>query len=153
MKKILIIILLLSLPVVTSTHTAPIMIMADPVYPYGITDRTLYAFALFESNFNPAAVNPYTGARGLLQILPPMIDEANRIARLRGLPHHYTWDDAWEPRYSIEIWHLVMSERNPEGDLAKAVQIWFGIGVQYDYMTWREYLEGINFLLRENFEM
>ena len=108
-------------------------------YPFGISDTMLLSFIRLESNFNEQAVNPVTGARGILQILPVMINEANRLQSLLGNPIQYTWDDAWSVEKSIEIWYLVQNYHNPDYNIQEACKIWFGRGVQYDGMTWIEY--------------
>ena len=108
-------------------------------YPFGIEDHSLLSVMWYESRFNKTAVNPVSGARGVLQILPIMINEANRLRRLQGSDIRYTWDDAWDVEKSIEIWYLVQNYHNPDYDLQKACMIWFGRGVQYDGKTWREY--------------
>lgn len=112
-------------------------------YPFGIEDTVLLSFIRLESNFNEKAVNPVTGARGILQILPVMVAEANRLQAIHGKSLVYTWDDAWDVAKSIEIWYLVQGHHNPDYDLQRACQIWFGRGVQYDGMTWREYHEKV----------
>ena len=116
---------------------------ATITYPFGIEDTVLLSFIRLESNFNEKAVNPVTGARGILQILPVMVAEANRLQTIYGHSTVYTWDDAWDAQRSIEMWYLVQEHHNPQYDLQKACQIWFGRGVQYDGMTWREYHQKI----------
>lgn len=107
--------------------------------PFGINDMVLLSFMWYESRYDSTAINPVSGARGVLQILPIMIEEANRLQKLYHSPIRYTWDDAWSVSRSIEIWYLVQQHHNPDYDLQKACQIWFGKGVQYDGMTWVEY--------------
>lgn len=111
----------------------------EPIYPFGMADYMLRAFVKVESNFNENAVNPVSGARGILQILPVMIKEVNRIL----VTEKYTWDDAFDAKKSIEIWYIVQGYHNPEYTLEKACQIWFGIGIQYNGWTWVEYLSNV----------
>jgi hypothetical protein len=119
------------------------ILASDPIYAYNITDPVLRAFIDFESNYIERIVNPYSGARGLLQFMPDMIKEVNRICKLKGITKRYTWRDAYYPDKSIEMWYVVMHHRNPEYDLTKACKIWFGIGVQHDGMTWVGYKKEI----------
>ena len=112
-------------------------------HPFGIEDTVLLSFIRLESNFIDTAVNPVTGARGILQILPIMVEEANRLQAIYGGLTRYTWDDAWSVSKSVEIWYLVQGHHNPDYDLPTACKIWFGRGVQYDGMTWREYHEKV----------
>lgn len=110
------------------------------LHPFGITDHQLLAVVWLESRFEERAVNRITGARGILQITPKMIKEVNKILQryeIRWL--RYSWKDAWDPLKSIDIWYLVQTYRNPDYDLKKACQVWFGTGRQYDGMTWRDY--------------
>jgi len=115
--------------------------LPQPLHPFGITDDILLAFVKVESNFDKYAENPITKARGILQITQVMIDEANRIVGWQK----YTWDDAWSPEKSIEIWYLVQNYFNPEYGIQKAAQIWFGVGVQYDGLTWERYYAMLKF--------
>lgn len=112
--------------------------------PFGIEDPVLLAFMWYESRYVDTAEQKITGARGVLQILPIMIKEANRIRLKQGSDISYTWEDAWSVDKSVEIWYLVQQYHNPEYNLEKACQIWFGKGVQYDGMTWIDYHEDVN---------
>ena len=113
------------------------------IYPFGLEDTTLLSFMWYESRYDSTAVNPVSKARGVLQILPIMIEEANRLQRLKKSDTYYTWDDAWSVQKSIEIWYLVQNHHNPNYDIQEACKIWFGRGVQYDGMTWVEYHRGV----------
>ena len=136
-------IILIFLSVITLKLTAPenkrTVIVADkPCYIYGIEDPFLRAVIKLESNFDDQAVNPHSGARGILQIMPVMIREVNKYSDIK-----YTWNDAWNPYKSIEIWDKIMEVKNPEYYPDRACKLWFGSGVQYDGMTWREYYEKV----------
>ena len=120
-----------------------IIIKPDPVCIYNLNDPLLRAVACYESRFDTLAVNRVSKARGLIQITPIMIREVNKICNILKIPNHYTWKDAFNPFKSIEIWYIVQNHKNPAYDLEKACIIWFGAGVQYDGMTWRDYLKQI----------
>ena len=113
-------------------------------YPFNIQDPILRSIAWYESSFNPYAENKRTKARGLLQILPVMIEEVNRILREYDLAEiQYTWKDAWDPIKSMDIWYIVQTYYNPDYNLDEAIRIWFGKGIQYDGKTWRGYFKDV----------
>jgi len=135
MKKILtILFLLLNLETPSACFRYFVVETAPALYTFNISDPFLRAVIEFESNFQADAVNPHTGARGILQILPIMIREVNKYSDIK-----YTWDDAFDPVKSIEIWTKVMDVKNPEYYYDKACRIWFGTGVQWDGMQWEDY--------------
>ncbi len=138
MKRFLIFIISILLSIQLNLYAEPKLItlyVPQPLHPFGITDDVLLAFVQLESNFDMYAENPVTKARGILQILPVMIDEANKVAGWQK----YTWDDAWLPERSIEIWYLIQNYYNPEYNVQKAAQLWFGTGIQFDGLTWEGY--------------
>jgi len=133
------------------------IIDSEPVYIFNIKDPVLRAFVGFESFYDEHAVNPVSGARGIIQYLPVMINEVNRICRVwhELSPEHvelerYTWDDAFDPIKSIRMWYIVQEYHNPDYDIQKACQIWFGLGVQYDGITWVGYHKQIQNRLNIN---
>jgi len=132
---ITIIFLLVSLRLIAPVDDREIILYSGPQYIYNVKDPFLRSVIRYESNFNERAVNPYSKARGVLQILPVMICEVNKYSDVK-----YTWNDAWDPVKSIEIWWIVMDKRNPEYHYDKACRIWFGTGIQkHDGMTWEDY--------------
>jgi len=98
------------------------------------------AFIRLESNFKADAINPISGAAGILQITPVMIADVNRICKKIGLNKRYKIRDAFNPEKSLEIFRLAMLWHDPD-DLQEACKIWFGRGRQHDGWTWREYYE------------
>ena len=106
----------------------------EMLYAYNVSDSFLRAVIRYESNYNPSAVNPVSKARGLLQITPVMIKEVNKYSDTR-----YTWNDAFDPMKSIEMWNIIMQAKNPEGYWDKMCRLWFGTGVQYNGMSWEDY--------------
>ena len=116
------------------------IVKSEPLYPFNIDDPILRAFCWFESRYQEDAVNDYTGARGILQILPSMIAEVNRILKEYGLGEiKYVWHDAFNAEKSIAMWYIVQTYHNPDYDITKACIIWFGSGTQWDGMTWVGY--------------
>ena len=128
-----------SLPAEAPVYKTYYIAISKPCYIYNIQDPMLRAFIQVESGFNPEAVNPISGARGILQYLPIMIEEVNKICVKKNIPKKFTWEDAWDPYLSIDIWYIVQNYHNPEYDIQKACRIWFGVGVQYDGLTWVGY--------------
>lgn len=142
MKKMAVTIILLAffLKCTAPTFSVITIFRFNPIYGYGIKDPLTLAVADYESDFIPNIVNPISGARGLMQILPVMVNEVNRICRLKGIPERYTWNDAFDPVKSVKMWYIVQDFWNPEYDIDQACMIWFGRGVQkHDGHTWREY--------------
>jgi len=140
MKKmaILTIFLLVSLKLIAPVDDRVVILNDGPVYIYNVKDPFLRAVMRYESNFNERAVNPYSKARGILQILPVMIREVNKYG------YSYTWNDAWNPEKSIEIWWIIMNKRNPEYHYKRACILWFGSGIQkHDGMTWHDYYKEV----------
>jgi len=116
----------------------------EPIYVFNIRDPILRAFVGFESFYNQYVVNPISGARGILQFLPVMINEVNRILLECDFNYSlYSWEDAFDVQKSIDMWYIVQRYHNPDYNIQKACQIWFGIGVQYDGMTWVSYYKRI----------
>ena len=114
----------------------------EVLYAYNVSDSFLRAVIRYESNFNPSAVNPVSKAWGLLQITPVMIREVNKYT-----DKHFIWHDAFDPVKSIEMWNIIMQAKNPEGYWDKACRLWFGVGVQYNGMTWHRYYNEVTALM------
>ena len=124
------------------------IIAEEPIYIFNLKDPVARTFAYYESRFKIHAVNKVSGARGIFQFMPVMIREVNEICKLTDNPKRYTWNDAFNPQKSIEMWYIVQNYHNPEYDVAKACKIWFGSGVQYDGKTWKQYYADIKTLLK-----
>lgn len=99
------------------------------------------AFAYVESRNNPKAVNKHTKATGVLQIMPIMVEEANRLAGYKK----YKLSDRTDKQKSFELFHLIMQHKNPEYDIALACYIWNPNGkVKYVRDIEKKYKELIN---------
>ena len=72
-------------------------------------ERLWTATVRVESSGNPRAVNPETGAGGIVQIMPECVDDCNRIAAARGLGVHFTQADRFDPAKSRQMWRLYLS--------------------------------------------
>lgn len=83
-------------------------------------DALLNAFIYVESKGVDDTINVKSGATGCLQIMPILIDEANRLTN----KEKYKLSDRTNRRKSIEIFHLMMKHKNPSYDIATACRIW-----------------------------
>lgn len=86
----------------------------------------LNAFIYIESKGVNDTINKASGAVGCLQIMPILIDEANRLLKC----NKYTLSDRTNRRKSVEIFHLMMKHKNPSYDITKACKIWHPNGRQ-----------------------
>ena len=107
-------------------------------YKFG-GDYFEYLFIRLESGFSADVIHPVTGASGILQIMPVMIDEVNRICQLKGLNKRYRIIDSLDPYKSLEIFRIVQNYHNPHQDIDLACQIWFGRGKDYKGENWEDY--------------
>lgn len=104
-------------------------------------DALCEAFVYVESKGNSDAVNKVSKASGVLQLMPSMVREANRLSGSEV----YTLSDRLNPEKSREIFHLVMQHKNPEYDIALACYIWNPNGkVKYVRDIEKKYKELIN---------
>lgn len=95
--------------------------IVDTIYTTKVNpDKLVRAFASIESSNNTNARNKSSGASGIIQIMPIMVKEANRLVGYEK----YTLQDRFSKEKSFEIFHLIMKHKNPEYDIAKACFIW-----------------------------
>lgn len=78
------------------------------------------AFAIQESRCTTDAVSPDGLYVGCLQISKIMVREANRLLG----EDLYSYDDRYNPDYSVAMFKVVMEHRNPELSVDRAVDIW-----------------------------
>ncbi len=78
-------------------------------------DKLTLALALTESRFNPNA-DSGAGDFGLLQLRSIYLAEVNRLYKT-----NYTIEDAFDIDKSIEIFRLMQSHYNPDGDIETAI--------------------------------
>jgi len=93
-----------------------------------IIDNKLAAFIKKESNNGLFMVNEAEGAHGYLQIRQVMIDDVNRICKLRNIEKQFTLEDAHDLRQSCQIWSIIQNYYNPSYDLHTAALVWNGRG-------------------------
>lgn len=81
-----------------------------------LTEWQLFQLALIEveSEFDYGAENKSSKARGILQIMPIFVKEANRLQDAIK----YEWDDAWNVDKSLDMFNII----NPEKDIDLAIK-------------------------------
>jgi hypothetical protein len=104
--------------------------VAEKIYK---SDPMLYAFMYVESNFDKDTVNS-CNAGGILQIRPEMIEEANRILKLRKVALKYVLDDRLDSAKSVQIWYIVQGYWNRSYNLKRAAKIWNPLANKYYYL-------------------
>jgi hypothetical protein len=66
------------------------------------------AIVAVESRGDVNAYNAHDGATGMAQIRSVCLEDANRIARLRGMDARFTADDRNSPHVARRIWNLYL---------------------------------------------
>lgn len=83
-------------------------------------EAMLLGLIIVESKGNTKAVSS-AGARGILQLMPVYVDEANRISRLEGRETEYSFDDAFDARKSVEMFLIVSGRHCGTGEDADTI--------------------------------
>lgn len=87
-------------------------------------DNLIKAISAVESKGNTRAVN---GKHvGILQISPIVVDECNRINKLKKNVKRYTYGDRYSKEKSIEMFWIIQNFYNKERNLEKAIRLWNG---------------------------
>lgn len=86
-------------------------------------DSMLDAFMFVESSYRTDVVNSL-GYTGILQIGEEMVNEVNRICRIKGIPKSFTLTDRLDSTKSVQMWYIVQSYWNPDYTLKKAAKLW-----------------------------
>lgn len=95
---------------------APIASVKDSTEEW---DRLVRAIIKVESEGNIRAVNKKSGAAGILQIMPVLVKDANRIVG----NDKYRLSDRFDPDTSIEIFNVIQDHYNPSHDIEKAIRL------------------------------
>ena len=87
-------------------------------------DNLIKAISAVESKGNTRAVS---GKHvGILQISPIVVDECNRINKLKKNVKRYTYGDRYSKEKSIEMFWIIQNFYNKERNLEKAIRLWNG---------------------------
>lgn len=104
------------------------------------------ALAWVESGWNTKALGTKQDV-GYLQLTPIMVEHANEILGTE----YFTLDDRYFKEKSIEMFNVVMNERNPERDKHFALKIWNPKApVSYHTKVMSKYYELLNGYYDEN---
>lgn len=87
-------------------------------------DKVIDAIIYVESKGDINAVNGE--CCGPMQISPILVKECNNILRSRGIKTLYTLQDRFSLKKSKEMFILMQSKYNPEGNIEKAIRSWNG---------------------------
>ncbi len=107
------------------TLTAPpfITIYVEEADKIKVYDPMLYAFEKVESNFDTDTINRL-GYGGILQIGQEMIDEVNRICKIRSINAKFALSDRLDSTKSVQVWYIVQTYWNPSYTLKNACRVW-----------------------------
>lgn len=86
-------------------------------------DPMLIAFMQVESNFDTDTINRL-GYGGILQIGSEMVEEANRISRIKGINQSFTLTDRLDSTKSVQMWYIVQNYWNESYALKRACIVW-----------------------------
>jgi len=110
-------------------------------------DNLIKAISAVESKGNPRAVS---GKHvGILQISPIVVDDCNRINKLKKNKKRFTYGDRYSVKKSIEMFWIIQHFYNKELNVEKAIRLWNGgtgytkAGTQKYYIKVRKELEKI----------
>ena len=95
-----------------------------------------------ESAGNAKAVDKSGKSCGVLQITPVLVNECNRILKLRKSSKRYTMDDRFSAKKSKEMFVLFQSFHNVKNDVEFAIRSWNG-GVNYTRKATQKYFEKV----------
>ena len=85
-------------------------------------DNLIKAISAVESKGNTRAVS---GKHvGILQISPIVVDECNRINKLKKNVKRYTYGDRYSKKKSIEMFWIIQNFYNPQLDIDYMVLLW-----------------------------
>ena len=98
--------------------------------------RVIHAIAKVESNHNPKAKNGIYA--GYLQIAPIIVNDCNRILKIRKIKKSFTLNDRYDKNKSIEMFIIIQSFYNKKGNVERAIRLWNG-GPNYSITKTQKY--------------
>jgi hypothetical protein len=104
-------------------------------------DNLIKAISAVESKGNPRAVS---GKHvGILQISPIVVEDCNRINKLKKNKKRFTYGDRYSVEKSIEMFNIIQDFYNPSHDREKAMRLWNG-GSNYSVRSTNGYVSKVN---------
>ena len=96
-------------------HEIDTLLWEQEMWDYNITNNTthlLSAIMFVESSYDDLAYNAYEDAVGCLQIRKCMVDDVNRILKLKKLHKRFTYSCRWSRYKSIEMFDVYCKHYN-----------------------------------------
>lgn len=107
-------------------------------------EKVIEAIAHIESRHDSTLISKNGKHVGYLQISKGIIDDCNQKANFKK----YSYQDRLSKEKSIEIFHEVQRNYNPDGDIEKAIRLWNG-GIGYTIKGTDEYYQKVMDYLRK----
>jgi hypothetical protein len=89
-------------------------------------DILLDAIIQVESRGDSTAIGDGGSAVGVLQIWPIMVEEINRILETQGSDIRYDYNDRYDVKKSIEMFHIWRNYHHPESSWEEIARCWNG---------------------------
>ena len=96
-------------------HEMDTLTWEQEMWDYDISQNTthlLSAIMFVESSYDDLAYNAYEDAVGCLQIRKCMVDDVNRILKLKKLHKRFTYSDRWSRYKSIKMFNVYCGHYN-----------------------------------------
>ena len=96
-------------------HEIDTLLWEQEMWDYNITNNTthlLSAIMFVESSYDDLAYNAHEDAVGCLQIRKCMVDDVNRILKLKKLHKRFTYSDRWSRYKSIKMFNVYCGHYN-----------------------------------------
>ena len=106
--------------------------------PAHATDWTSVMEAIIEVESHGDAAAKSGNSVGAMQITPILVKECNLILQKRGQKQRYTLQDRLSVKKSKEMFLLIQSERNTDGNVERAIRAWNG-GPRYSVKATNNY--------------
>jgi hypothetical protein len=106
--------------------------------PAQTTDWTSVMEAIIEVESHGNAAAKSGNSVGAMQITPILVKECNQILQKRGKKQRYTLQDRLSVQKSKEMFLLIQSERNADGNVERAIRAWNG-GPRYSVKATNNY--------------
>ncbi len=105
-----------------------------------IWNPVMDAIIKVESGGNPKAVSGVSC--GAMQITPILLQDCNNILKKRNSKKRFSMNDRFDVEKSKEMFLIIQSYYNPEGNVEKAIRTWNG-GPRYSVKATQRYYEKV----------